>query len=102
MNLLGCVRKTPISKSKEMTKFFLGILLSFFLLSLVIIPPLSSLTIQKMLRQKPFFVIFSQEDVNSSLLINMVHLSPVNEIPNVKMPNHWTEVRTYVYNIVNI
>ena len=56
------------------------------------IPPLSSLTVQKMLKQDPFFIIFAQEDGNSKLLINLVHLSPVTDIKATSKVDQWTEV----------
>ena len=80
----------------------LFILISFFLLSLVIIPPLSSQAVQKMLMQDPYFVIFAKEDGNSKLLVNLVHLSPFNDIQKI-MLNEWTEASQihFLYSLKN-
>ena len=45
-----------------------------------------------MLKQDPFFIIFAQEDGNSKLLINLVHLSPVTDIKATSKVDQWTEV----------
>lgn len=91
LHILQYVRKICCSKSRQTRKFLHEFFLSFFLLSLVIIPPLSSLTIQKMLRQDPYFAIFAQEDGNSKLLVNLVDLLPVNDV-KAKEINQWIEV----------
>ena len=92
LHIIEYVRITYLSKSRRSRKFLHEIFLSFFLLSLVMIPPLSSLTVQKMLKQDPFFIIFAQEDGNSKLLINLVHLSPVTDIKATSKVDQWTEV----------
>lgn len=44
-----------------------------------------------MLKQDPYFVIFAQEHGNSKLLVNLVDLSPVNDV-KAKEINQWIEV----------
>ena len=91
LHILEYVRKTYLPKSRKSRKLLNEFIISIFLLSLVIIPPLSSQAVQKMLMQDPYFVIFAKEDGNSKLLVNLVHLTPFNDIKEI-MFNEWTEV----------
>lgn len=45
-----------------------------------------------MLKQDPYFIIFAQEDHNSKLLINLVHLSPVTDMKATIKVDQWAEV----------
>ena len=49
--------------------------------------------------QDPYFVIFAKEDGNSKLLVNLVHLSPFNDIKEM-MFNEWTEVSQNIYTVI--
>ena len=99
LHLLEYVRKTYFPKPRKSRKILNEFIISFFLLSLVIIPPLSSQAVQKMLMQDPYFVIFAKEDGNSKLLVNLVHLSPFNDIKEM-MFNEWTEVSQNIHTVI--